>query len=179
MPILKNAKHEKFCQLVAQGKDAAPAYIYAGYAPKGSYQNASRLIRVDKIQSRIAEIKNKIVAKIENKSIAVKENRVAVLEDISNRLRQVIAERAAAEDMIGIPGGTTGLLAHDQKGVGYGPASTVIDVYEVDTPLLKELREYQKQAAIEMGQWVEKGDITSNGAPILSGADIVYIKPKS
>jgi|WetSurMetagenome_2_1015567.scaffolds.fasta_scaffold207079_2 hypothetical protein len=177
MPILKNAKHEKFCQLVAKGSSFYAAYLQAGFSKNGARNNASRLIAKDIITKRVAELTQKVSQTLIAKSISVKENRVAVLQEISDKLRQVIAERAASKEMIGIPGGTTGLLAHDQKGVGYGPASTVIDVYEVDTPLLKELREYQKQAAIEMGQWVEKGDLTSGGEK-LEAVKVTYVQPK-
>jgi hypothetical protein len=44
MAILKNARHEKFCQLVASGMSAAEAYTQAGYAEKGAKDNASRLM---------------------------------------------------------------------------------------------------------------------------------------
>jgi hypothetical protein len=32
----------------------------------------------------------------------------------------------------------------------------VVEEYEVDTGLLKELREHEKQAAQELGQWSDK-----------------------
>ena len=89
-------------------------------------------------------------------SIAIKEARIRAVNDRWLKLQQVISERAAAEKMQSVPGGTTGLLAHDQKGVGSGFAAQVIDVYEVDTGLLKELREHEVQAAKELGQWTDQ-----------------------
>src|ERR1017187_5622963 len=50
-----------------------------------------------------------------------------------------------------VPGGTTGLLVKDYKGKD---ADTL--VYKVDTGLLAELRNHEKQAAEELGQWSEK-----------------------
>lgn len=54
MPILSNAKHERFAQEVAQGKTAEEAYALAGYSP--SLKNAQRLKSSEGIRSRIEEI---------------------------------------------------------------------------------------------------------------------------
>jgi len=54
MPVLSNAKHERFAQELAKGKSQADAYATAGYKP--SEPNASRLTRNDKVAARVAEI---------------------------------------------------------------------------------------------------------------------------
>ena len=41
MPVLKNARHERFVQGVAKGMSATEAYKKAGYKPSGP--NAGRL----------------------------------------------------------------------------------------------------------------------------------------
>ena len=46
-----------------------------------------------------------------------------------------------------VPGGQTGLVIRKLKATGYE--------YAVDTPLLAEIREHQKQVAIDLGQWQE------------------------
>ncbi|HZS57511.1 MAG TPA: terminase small subunit [Bryobacteraceae bacterium] len=60
MGVLKNPRHEKFCQELAKGKSATEAYEAAGY--KGDRGHASRLAangnilaRLDELQSRSAE----------------------------------------------------------------------------------------------------------------------------
>lgn len=60
MPVLKNAQHERFAQVIAEGKSATEAYAEAGY--KGDRTAASRLStnvnivgRVKKLQSQGAE----------------------------------------------------------------------------------------------------------------------------
>ncbi len=81
-------------------------------------------------------------------------NRVRRLQKMDRRhqlLEQVIEERADAPEMANAPGGKTGLLAHDVKVVG----RERVDVFAVDTAMLKEMRELEKQAAIEAGQWNE------------------------
>lgn len=54
MPILANARHERFAQELAKGKTASEAYETAGFQP--SRPNASRLQHADNIRQRVAEI---------------------------------------------------------------------------------------------------------------------------
>jgi hypothetical protein len=99
------------------------------------------------------------------RGIALRERRVAALDDRWRRMRRVIEERATSEQMRDVPGGQTGLLCHTVKGVGRGDDFQLVDLYEVDTGLLRELREHEKQSAQELGQWTEKKDLTSGGQP--------------
>lgn len=55
MPVLKNAKHERFAQERAKGVSAAMAYVTAGY--KRHDGNASRLSGNEKVAARIEELK--------------------------------------------------------------------------------------------------------------------------
>lgn len=99
-------------------------------------------------------------ARIRKRGIAVIENRVRALQDRWDRMHRVIAERAEAPEMQSVPGGKTGLMVRDIKSVGAGTAAKFVDVYEVDTGLLRELREHEQQAAKELGQWTEKREHT-------------------
>ena len=96
-------------------------------------------------------------------AITNRNRRIARLNETWHRLQDVIEARAADPSMAKVPGGTTGLLSHDVKSVGGGDSATIVDVYEVDTALLKELRETEKQAAIELGQWQEKNENKGDG----------------
>lgn len=78
--------------------------------------------------------------------------RMVCLNELWNRLQRVVSERAKAPDMQNVPGGRTGLLVRRVRSIG---GDETVDEYAVDTGLLQELREYAKQAAQEMGQWVE------------------------
>ena len=91
--------------------------------------------------------------------------RVRALQDRWDALRQVIGDRATAPEMQAAPGGATGLLCRTVKGVGSGENFQLVEEYEVDTGLLRELREHEKQAAQELGQWTEHRDVTSGGQP--------------
>jgi len=91
--------------------------------------------------------------KVASTGIAVRENRIAGYERRRNWLEQIRRERAAAPEMQGIPGGSTGLIVRRIKSVGFGENNRLVDVYAVDTGFLRELRELEKQAAIECGHW--------------------------
>lgn len=54
MPVLTNAKHERFAQALADGKTALAAYVEAGYRPNDG--NASTLKADQRISKRVAEI---------------------------------------------------------------------------------------------------------------------------
>ncbi|RVG81336.1 terminase small subunit [Sinorhizobium meliloti] len=63
MPVLKNARHEKFAQELAKGKTADEAYQLAGFKPNRG--NAARLNANESIQARVAEIQGKGALKAE------------------------------------------------------------------------------------------------------------------
>src|SRR5262245_43423116 len=59
MPILKNERHERFCQAIAAGMSQTDAYICAGFRAKpgkGAAQSASRLRKQPHIAERLAEL---------------------------------------------------------------------------------------------------------------------------
>lgn len=63
MPVLKNARHEKFAQALAKGKTADEAYEAAGYAANRG--NAARLKANESIMKRIGEIAARVSEKAE------------------------------------------------------------------------------------------------------------------
>jgi hypothetical protein len=96
---------------------------------------------------------------VRRRGLASRDRRIRALNERWSRLQRIIEERADDPKMAGVPGGTTGLLLHNVKAVGAGEKAKVVDLYEVDTGLLKELRELEKQAAQELGQWVERQEV--------------------
>jgi phage terminase small subunit len=63
MPVLKNARHERFAHALAKGKTATDAYEEAGYKP--DRHHAARLATKGHITSRVDEIKNRVAEKAE------------------------------------------------------------------------------------------------------------------
>ena len=61
MPVLKNARHEKFAQALAKGKTADEAYEAAGYSANRG--NAIRLKANESIMKRVREIAARVSEK--------------------------------------------------------------------------------------------------------------------
>lgn len=89
-------------------------------------------------------------------AIANRHARLRALDERWQRLQQVIEERAAAPEMQAVPGGKAGLLVRRVRVVGSGKAAREVEEFGVDYGLLRELRECEKQAAQECGQWLTK-----------------------
>jgi hypothetical protein len=116
---------------------------------------------------RVAELVEGLGDVALRRAIARRAQRVRALDERWQLMQRVIAERGADPAMQEVPGGRTGLLVHNVKGVGKGDDFRLIDLYEVDVGLLRELREHEKQAAQEVGQWAEKRELSGpDGCPI-------------
>lgn len=120
-----------------------------------------------RVESHQADIRTAI----RRHGIAVIENRVRALDRRWRKMLAVIEARGADVGLARVPGGNTGLLVHNVKGVGKGEDFQLIDLYEVDTGLLRELREHEKQAAQELGQWAEKAIIEDATKPLPSALE--------
>src|SRR5262249_17761666 len=62
MPILKNQKHERLAQMLAQGKSATEAMAEVGYADP---RNSTRLTKKEEIAARIDELKENAAERAE------------------------------------------------------------------------------------------------------------------
>jgi hypothetical protein len=160
MPVLKNIRHECFAQNVVSGQSISNAYISAGYKQAGASANAARLIRNPTLSSRVNELQNEIAAKFSQsreERLSSLQRRIDGYDERRQGLLAVIGERAIAG--WDAPGASTGLLVRELKVIGAGKSAREVEVFRVDTGLLRELRELEKQAAIELGQWTEKRDV--------------------
>ena len=102
-------------------------------------------------------------------------NQVKRLErqsDRWDRLHRVIDQRAEAMKDVK-EGGDTGLLARKHRWVGSGEFGREVEDYAVDAPMLKEIRELEKQTSEELGQFKDK-DSAHGGA----GPAVVIITPQ-
>lgn len=153
MAILANSRHEHFAQLVAKGDSASRAYVSAGFSKSGAAQSARRLLTNAQVCARIRELKTTISEALTEASIRDVNARIAGYEDRKHRLVSVMAARAA--DMADVPGGSTGLMVRDWRGKD---AAQV--VYKVDTGLLSAILALDEQAARELGQWMDKSELS-------------------
>jgi hypothetical protein len=68
MPVLKNSRHELFCQNLAKGMTQDRAYAEAGFKP--NRHNATRLNTNETIRNRVAELLTRNVTK-QDEAIAI------------------------------------------------------------------------------------------------------------
>jgi phage terminase small subunit len=96
MPILSNARHERFAQALAAGKTADEAYQQAGY--KQSRPAASRLSTNVNVKARVAELLNKsaLKADVTRETIA---DMLRADRTLARELSQVGAAVRAAESL--------------------------------------------------------------------------------
>ena len=126
-----------------------------------------RWCKNQEFKERVAEIAKAYADRVLNKGIARKEKRLEILKNLQSKLEQVISERAADPELASIPGGKTGLVTKQLKGIGKGGDFQVVEVYEVDTATLKEIRAILEQVAEGVGQKVTKHEHTGpDGDPI-------------
>ncbi len=126
-----------------------------------------RTLRLWKAHPEFAARVKQIVADLGERSlrfaVARRHRRVRAMNDRWRKMKQVLRERAAAPEMENVPGGKTGLLVRKVKSIGGGDSAREVEEYEVDTGLLKEIRDLEKQVAQEVGQWeAGKGDDRPN-----------------
>ncbi len=159
---------EEAAQLIAEGELSDPK-IAEKVGVSRQYLWVWR--QSSEFAAKVDSILDDIRAALRRRAIASAERRVDRLNRDWLKLQAVIEARAADPELADVPGGNTGHIVHNVKGVGKGDDFQLIDLYEVDTGTLKELREIEKQAAQELGQWVEKSDMTSAGKTLR----IVYV----
>lgn len=129
--------------------------------------------------AKVDEFAREMEAAVIRKGIASRRRRVEALNKRWAALQQVIEERSEDESMANVPGGDTGHLVRQYKGLGSGDNFRVVEEYAVDTGLLRELREHEKQAAQELGQWKETHELTGkDGGPLRSEASVIILPEK-
>ncbi len=111
-------------------------------------------------RARINEHISAYREKIRITGIAVVENRISDLNAVRLKLKQIMEERAADPDMQNVPGGKTGLIVRQVKGIGKGDDFQMIELYSVDTGLISSLCEVSRQASQELGQWSDRAQVT-------------------
>jgi hypothetical protein len=107
-------------------------------------------------QERVQEIVREYATRAMKHGLARVERRLTVLNEVHEKLLRVIAERAEDAELSGVPGGKTGLVVKTLRGIGRG----AVEVFEVDTGTIRELRAIQQQAAEELGQHVQRISVT-------------------
>jgi phage terminase small subunit len=140
--------------------NATRAAEMAGY--KHPLTQGPRLLGNVLVQAQIDEWREEV----KKRAIANVEYRVAKLDELEKRYWDLIDARSSelGEE---VAGGDTGLLVKQEKVIGTGNSAQHITEYKADTAVTKEIRELHKQAAQELGQWIEKNEHGGpNGEPL-------------
>jgi hypothetical protein len=87
------------------------------------------------------------------------------------KLLRVIKARAKAPEMKKAPGGKTGLLVRTVKMIGRGDKTKEVEEFTLDAALLRELRELERHAAQELGQWGESAVLQRLAARVKAMTD--------
>lgn len=156
MPVLKNARHEKFAQSLAKGKTADEAYTDAGFKPNRG--NATRLKANESIASRVAELQAKGA-----------ERTLVSLESITNELEEArkaaMAEKQTAAAVSASMGKAKlhGLLIDKKQLTGaHGGPVQIFDVTRLKGMTDQEL-EVLERALVQIG--IVDGSSDGEGEP--------------
>jgi hypothetical protein len=147
MPVLSISKHEQFALAIAKGVSATEAYISVGYSECGAKQSAARLLRNAEIWFGVAQLQAELSARNIALAISSRKARVQVLQErwdcLCAGVDLLLQQRGAG--MTDVPGGPSGLLFRDSRGVVRVDSGLV--------SMLGELRAHEQQAAQELSQW--------------------------
>jgi hypothetical protein len=93
MPVLKNPRHERFAQIMAEGKTCVDAYQLAGF--KRDDGNSSRLLSArPEIQARFQELIGKLEARAAKRHEITTDSLVAEIEEAASWARRKRDSRA-------------------------------------------------------------------------------------
>ena len=160
MPVLENQRHERFANGVAAGKTKVDAYVSAGYSPQGASPSAARLLRNASIRGRIEELKTRAAEQVVLQIGIQKNSRLARYQARLAALDAIVKARSTDPSNGVAPGGNSGWMCRREKVIGGGDNAREVEEFEVDTTFLREMRELEKQIAVELGEWVEKKEAT-------------------
>ncbi len=88
-----------------------------------------------------------------HEGVALRVNRIKALNDLCNRIEQIIDERALDPDMQNIPGGKTGLLKRIVRTIGSGASALIVEEGKFDAPLFRLRLAVLDQARREMEEF--------------------------
>ena len=158
---LTSPKWEKFAQEYARFGNITRAYVAAGYSERGADRSGHRLLRNAEVCRRVKELQQILADGVIKLEISDRNARIQAYQDRRDRMRALMDARAQDPAMATAAGGKTGLLVRTVKMIGSGPNAYEVEEFGFDAALQREMRELEKQAAIESGQWVEKQDVST------------------
>jgi phage terminase small subunit len=143
---LKNQRHERFAQFLAQGKDGDEAYELAGFKPNRG--NASSLKAKQNIQDRVAAILAKSAAKvgITQERVLAELGRIG-FSDLRKAVRWGPTQNTITEGENGQPTvGSSGVTIIDSSELDDDTAAAIAEVSQTKEGV--RIKFYDKRAAL-------------------------------
>lgn len=140
---------------VARGNASEAARIAEYAKPR---QEGHRLLTNADISAAISQWREEV----KSSGIASLEYRVQRLDDMEQRYQRLIEARRWAYNDTDVIGGDTGLVVKQFKMVGSGPDAQLVEEYVADTAVTKEIRAIYDDVAKELGQRVDKVDVSGS-----------------
>lgn len=127
MPVLKNARHERFARELAEGKTADEAYQLAGYAENRG--NATRLKANESVAARVAELKERAAERTEITVASITERLLAIAAkgEASSDAPMLSVARASLMDAAKLNGLVVDKQDHSSSDGSMSPKPTVIE----------------------------------------------------
>lgn len=141
---------------VARGNATEAARI-AGYTGPLRSIGSENLTKPD-IMSAIQQWRDEV----KSTGIASLEYRVQRLDEMEQGYQRLIEARKEAYANTDVIGGETGLVVKQFKMVGSGPDAQLVEEYVADTGVTKEIRAIYDDVAKELGQRVDKVDVSGS-----------------
>lgn len=177
MPILPDPRQELFATLVALEDASYTSAARRTGASEASAANAgSRLAKLPAIIDRVTELRDQRASQAlmaSEANINGNNGRVKAIEQRWIKLRSLIDTRSVHPDYQQEPGANTGLLLRTEK-ITRSKESTSTEIcFRLDTDLLRELREHEELAAVELGQRVKHSEQRTSATKLsVSGAEL-------
>ncbi len=156
MPVLKNARHERFVQGVVKGISAGPAYTAAGYTATGNSAEsaAARLLRNVQVQARRAELQGRTAKQITDVRDLARE----CTKDAVETLRDVMLDKKA-------PPSARVAAANVLLDRGHGKA---VQHIEAEISVYDSLSLREKQALLEVIDALDVDEEGNSDGPALT-----------
>ncbi len=153
MPVLKNARHERFIQGVVKGQSIGPAYTMAGYKAEGhsAEQAGSRLLKNVEVQTRRAELQGSTAKQITDVRDAARQHTRAAVETLVSVMEDLAAPHSARV------AAANGLLDR-----GHGKA---VQHIEAEISVYDSLGLDEKQALLAILDSLDAGEEGVTGGP--------------
>jgi phage terminase small subunit len=97
MPVLKNARYERFCQMIMAGESKKNAAILAGFTPKSASVQAWKLYKLPEVVSRITELEKRYSHKLQKQIMSVTERKERLSEFAKANLVDFLDENGDPE----------------------------------------------------------------------------------